>query len=99
VVKVAPDLEESQIIEMGQVIRNSAIDGVSNTTVTRPSSLGNPNKSEIGGVPGNPLKPYSLQALRTFRVHLTSTIQLIGCGGISSGADALEYVHGGASRR
>ena len=41
VLKVAPDLQESQIIEMAEVVRNSAIDGVivSNTTVTRPSSL------------------------------------------------------------
>lgn len=41
VLKIAPDLQESQIIEMAEVIRNSAIDGVivSNTTITRPSSL------------------------------------------------------------
>ena len=41
VLKIAPDLEETQIIEMAHVIRNSAIDGVivSNTTITRPSSL------------------------------------------------------------
>lgn len=41
VLKIAPDLQESQIAEMAEVIRNSAIDGVivSNTTVTRPSSL------------------------------------------------------------
>jgi len=99
VLKVAPDLEESQITEMAEVIRNSAIDGVivSNTTVTRPSSLVDPNKSEGGGLSGKPLKPYSLQALRMFRAHLPSTIPLIGCGGISSGADALEYARAGAS--
>lgn len=41
VLKIAPDLQESQIIEIANVIRNSAIDGVivSNTTITRPSSL------------------------------------------------------------
>lgn len=41
VLKIAPDLEETQIIEMAHAIRNSAIDGVivSNTTITRPSSL------------------------------------------------------------
>lgn len=41
--------------------------------------------------------PYSLQALKTLRAHLPSTIPLIGCGGISSGADALEYARAGAS--
>lgn len=41
VLKIAPDLQDSQIREMAEVIRNSAIDGVivSNTTITRPSSL------------------------------------------------------------
>ena len=117
VLKIAPDLEETQIVEMSEVIRNSAIDGVivSNTTVTRPSSLTDrkclfvgrgpsltvfcytANKSEMGGLSGKPLKPYSLQALKTLRTHLPSSIPLIGCGGISSGADALEYARAGAS--
>lgn len=118
VLKIAPDLQESQIIEMAEVIRNSAIDGVivSNTTITRPSSLNDreyissvirpvvervcqpaANKSETGGLSGKPLMPYSLQALKTLRAHLPSAIPLIGCGGISSGADALEYARAGAS--
>ena len=55
------------------------------------------NKSEMGGLSGTPLKPYSLQALKTLRAHLPSTMPLIGCGGISSGADALKYARAGAS--
>lgn len=35
--------------------------------------------------------------LKTLRAHLPSTIPLIGCGGISSGTDALEYARAGAS--
>jgi len=38
-----------------------------------------------------------LKALRTLRSHLPPSISLIGCGGISSGADALEYARAGAS--
>ncbi|KAN0088845.1 Dihydroorotate dehydrogenase domain containing protein [Tylopilus felleus] len=99
VLKIAPDLQESQIIEIANVIRNSAIDGVivSNTTITRPSSLTDPNRSEVGGLSGKPLKPYSLQVLRTLRAHLPSSVPIIGCGGISSGADALEFARAGAS--
>ncbi|KAG9313587.1 Dihydroorotate dehydrogenase-domain-containing protein [Chiua virens] len=99
VLKIAPDLQETQIIEMAEVIRNSGIDGVivSNTTITRPSSLTDSNKTEMGGLSGKPLKPYSLQALKTLRAYLPSTIPLIGCGGIFSGADALEYARAGAS--
>jgi dihydroorotate dehydrogenase len=120
VLKIAPDLQEAQIIEIAEVIRNSNIDGVivSNTTIGRPSSLIDreyihwsfkqsamklmhpnyaENKSEMGGLSGKPLKPYSLQALKTLRVHLPSSITLIGCGGITSGADVLEYARAGAS--
>ena len=41
VLKIAPDLEESQLIEMAEVIRKSNIDGVivSNTTLQRPKDL------------------------------------------------------------
>jgi dihydroorotate dehydrogenase len=44
-----------------------------------------------------PLKKYSLSALRTLRSNLPASIPLIGCGGISTGADALEYAKAGAS--
>lgn len=55
------------------------------------------NKSESGGLSGPPLKPLTLRALSTLRANLPSSIPLIGCGGISSGADALEYAKAGAS--
>lgn len=45
---------------------------------------------------GPPLKPYTLNTLRTLRALLPESIPLIGCGGISSGADALEYARAGA---
>ncbi|KAI6042041.1 Dihydroorotate dehydrogenase-domain-containing protein [Pisolithus marmoratus] len=99
VLKIAPDLEESQLADMAEVIRSSDIDGVivSNTTIARPSSLTDANKAETGGLSGRPLKPYTLRALKTLRAHLPASIPIIGCGGISSGADALEYGRAGAS--
>lgn len=41
VLKIAPDLEESQLIEIADVIKDSGIDGVtvSNTTIRRPLTL------------------------------------------------------------
>ncbi|KAF8216433.1 hypothetical protein K438DRAFT_1559634 [Mycena galopus ATCC 62051] len=99
VLKIAPDLTESQLVEIAEVIETSVIDGVivSNTTIQRPSSLVDPNKSETGGLSGAPLKEHSLAALRTLRKNLPARIPLIGCGGISTGADALEYAKAGAS--
>lgn len=55
------------------------------------------NKSQVGGLSGAPIKDYSLKALRTLRSHLPSSIPLIGCGGISTGTDALEFARAGAS--
>ena len=114
VLKVAPDLKESQIVDIAELIRSSNIDGVivSNTIISRPASLRNrkscrhcsfpkphrwnviANKSEMGGVP---VKPLTLHVLKTLRTHLPSSIPLIGCGGISTGADVLEYGRAGAS--
>ncbi|KAF8159658.1 dihydroorotate dehydrogenase [Crassisporium funariophilum] len=98
VLKIAPDLDEAQLVDIADVIKKSKIDGVivSNTTVQRPKHLGSPNKTELGGLSGPPIKPYSLKALRTLRTYLPASVPLIGCGGISTGNDALEYAKAGA---
>lgn len=54
-------------------------------------------KGELGGLSGPPLKPLSLRTVSLLRSLLPSSIPIVGCGGISSGADALEYARAGAS--
>ncbi|KAH9941478.1 Dihydroorotate dehydrogenase-domain-containing protein [Amylocystis lapponica] len=97
--KIAPDLDEAQVIDIATTVQNSSVDGVivSNTTVQRPYRLRSQYKDEAGGLSGTPLKPYSLATLRTLRAHLPTSVPIIGCGGISSGADALEFARAGAS--
>ncbi|KAK7045733.1 Dihydroorotate dehydrogenase (quinone), mitochondrial [Paramarasmius palmivorus] len=116
VLKIAPDLDDAQIEDMADVIRNSSIDGVivSNTTTQRPKGLisrtylsdhagatfltiPTENGTQTGGLSGAPLKPLTLNTLRILRSHLPANIPIIGCGGISSGADALEYARAGAT--
>ncbi|EMD38719.1 hypothetical protein CERSUDRAFT_112449 [Gelatoporia subvermispora B] len=99
VLKIAPDLEEAEVADIASVVRTSGVDGVivSNTTIRRPSNLHDPNRYEAGGLSGPPLKPYALATLRTLRAQLPATVPIIGCGGISSGADALEFARAGAS--
>lgn len=46
---------------------------------------------------GPPLKPYTLATLRALRSRLPANIPIFGCGGITSGADALEYARAGAA--
>ena len=55
------------------------------------------NQYEVGGLSGVPLKPYSLHALRTLRPLLPASIPIFGCGGISTGQDALDYARAGAT--
>jgi dihydroorotate dehydrogenase len=55
------------------------------------------NKAEAGGLSGPPLKPLALAAVREMRKRLPASIPVIGCGGISSGADALDYARAGAA--
>lgn len=55
------------------------------------------HKDEIGGLSGSPLKSLSLKALSILRSELPSSIPIIGAGGVSSGADALEFARAGAS--
>lgn len=51
----------------------------------------------MGGLSGTPLFPLSLKAVKILRAQLPASIPIIGCGGISSGADALEFARAGAS--
>ncbi|KAF8578208.1 hypothetical protein K439DRAFT_1621495 [Ramaria rubella] len=99
ILKIAPDLDDTAVRDLAEVVRTSGVDGVivSNTTVARPDGLLSRDKGELGGLSGPPLKPLSLRTLSLLRSHLPSSIPLIGCGGISSGADALDYARAGAS--
>jgi dihydroorotate dehydrogenase len=106
VVKIAPDLNVSEIRDIAKAIVQNDIDGVivSNTTVQRPGSLPSPHEKiyEQGGLSGPPLKPLALRALKLLKGQLKQfpggkDVVLIGCGGINSGKDAIEYARAGAS--
>ena len=53
--------------------------------------------SETGGLSGPPLKPLALSTLRSLRSLLPPSTPIIGCGGISTGSDVLEFVEAGAA--
>lgn len=102
-VKVAPDLNEEEIKSIAQAAKKSKVDGiiVSNTTVQRPDSLITTDANlvnQAGGLSGKPLKPFSLKTLKTMAKYTKdSSLVLVGCGGISSGSDAIEFAKAGAS--
>ncbi|GMM36270.1 dihydroorotate dehydrogenase [Saccharomycopsis crataegensis] len=103
VVKIAPDLTESEIKSIAETVNESKIDGIiiSNTTISRPTVYNSPEDpifKEAGGLSGVPLKPISLKALRTFaKYNKDPKLTIIGCGGISTGQDAIEFAKAGAS--
>lgn len=103
-VKIAPDLSEPEIVSIAASAKSAGIDGiiVSNTTIQRPLDKLHTTDLELatqtGGLSGKPLKPIALQALRTLHKHTKdSDLVLVGCGGISSGKDALEFGKAGAT--
>ena len=55
------------------------------------------NAKEVGGLSGKPLLNKSVKAIKELYISTDGKIPLIGCGGISSGKDALEFAKAGAS--
>ena len=99
-VKVAADLSEDELADVASAVRGSGVEGVivSNTTIRREGlGLQSEHAGQVGGLSGKPLYPFALQALKTLRPLLPPSIPIIGCGGISSGTDALEMAQAGAS--
>jgi len=98
VVKVAPDLEDQQILEIADVVVRSQFDGLiaTNTTISREEVKGLPHANEQGGLSGAPVKDRANHVLAAFRAALPAEITLIGTGGITSGEDAAEKIKLGA---
>ena len=97
--KVAPDLDKTQIEHIAQTVMDLKVDGliVSNTTIERPESLKNIHKPESGGLSGRPLFEKSTAVLRQFAQITEGKLLLIGVGGIANGADAYAKIKAGAS--
>jgi len=96
-VKIAPDLDDSQIAAIAAALIRHAIDGViaTNTTVTRPT-VGDRHADEAGGLSGAPLHGMALDVVRKLRARLGAGFPIIGVGGIMSGADARAMASAGA---
>lgn len=97
--KIAPDLDETQIIEIADLLKVHQFDGViaTNTTLARDMMLGLPNASETGGLSGAPVREKSTLVISQLSKQLAGELPIIGVGGILSGADAAEKISAGAS--
>ena len=97
--KIAPDLEYEQIIEIADLLKAHQFDAViaTNTTLSREGVEGMKNGTETGGLSGAPVRDKSSQVIRHLSNHLAGELPIIGVGGIMSGADAIEKIEAGAS--
>jgi dihydroorotate dehydrogenase len=98
-VKIAPDLDESQMHDIAETALFSGIDGliIGNTTLTRPGNIPPQLANKAGGLSGKPLFELSTKILARMYRLTNGKIPLIGCGGIASGTDAYTKICAGAS--
>jgi dihydroorotate dehydrogenase len=97
--KIAPDLDVQQIIEIADLLKKHLFDGViaTNTTLDRDAVKGMLHAEETGGLSGAPVRQKSTQVIQQLSQQLAGELPIIGVGGILSGADAAEKISAGAS--
>ena len=100
--KIAPDLNNTQLDDIIEVVRQSKITGViaTNTTISRDFLKTNEEKIKSagsGGLSGRPLRDRSTEVIRYLSVHSGGSFPIIGVGGIHSAMDAREKLAAGAT--
>lgn len=99
-VKIAPDLSESALGELLDVLLSEGVQGVvaTNTTLSRENLLSPKQiQQQAGGLSGKPLKNKSTEVIRFIHRHTGGILPVIGAGGIFCADDALEKLDAGAS--
>ena len=97
-VKIAPDLDGSQVEAIAAALRRHGMDGVvaTNTTIARAAVQGLLHAGETGGLSGAPVLAASNRVIGQLRAALGASFPIIGVGGILSAADAVSKIHAGA---
>ncbi|MGL9733026.1 MAG: quinone-dependent dihydroorotate dehydrogenase [Wolbachia sp.] len=97
ILKISPDINQQTKENIAELALEYKIDGliVSNTTVNRDNLHSHHN--EIGGLSGRPLFKLSTELLSDMYKLTKNKTLLIGCGGISNGADAYKKIKAGTS--
>ena len=103
--KIAPDLSNEAVDEIGRVAKDNGIDGIIaiNTSLNRFNlkhlkiKTGNTLEQESGGLSGLPLQARGLEVMNILRESTNSDLPLIGVGGINSTKSAWERIAAGAS--
>jgi dihydroorotate dehydrogenase len=96
--KIAPDLEPSEIEDIAEVALGSGISGIiaTNTTKSR-DGLHSVHRGEMGGLSGAPLFEMSTRVLAQLSQLTEGKLPLIGVGGVGSAEQAYAKIRAGAS--
>jgi dihydroorotate dehydrogenase len=99
--KIAPDLINSQLDEIIEIINVTGISGIiaTNTTISRSSlqtSTALIEQMGAGGLSGKPLTNRATEVIRYLSEKSGKKFPIIGVGGIHSPEDALEKIKAGA---
>lgn len=98
-IKIAPDWDDAALKASLKVIGQSGIDGLiaTNTTLARDAVAGHVHADETGGLSGAPVKSAADHVLAVARHELGADFPVIGLGGITRGADAVDKQRAGAN--
>ncbi|NWG32401.1 MAG: quinone-dependent dihydroorotate dehydrogenase [Rhodocyclaceae bacterium] len=98
VLKIAPDLDDMQIVHIADALRRHRIDGViaTNTTLDRSRVTGLRHADEAGGLSGAPLFEPSTEVVRKLAQALAGEVPIIAAGGVVDGAKAKAKLDAGA---
>jgi len=99
--KIAPDLNNSQLDEIIEIVAQTKIDGIiaTNTTTSREGLKTDKKRVEEianGGLSGLPVRERSTEVIRYLAEKSNKAFPIIGVGGIHSPEDALEKIKAGA---
>jgi dihydroorotate dehydrogenase len=99
--KIAPDLADSQLDDIVEIVQETKIAGViaTNTTISREGLKTDPKLIKqigAGGLSGQPIKKRSTEVIRYLAQKSGKSFAIMGVGGIHSAEDALEKLEAGA---
>ena len=99
--KIAPDLTNSQLDDIIDIIKDTKTDGIVATNTTIDRSMLHTPKEEVdtigaGGLSGQPVRKRATEVIRYITEKSGGTIDIIAVGGIFTAEDALEKLKAGA---
>lgn len=97
--KIAPDLDDTQITQIADALRRHHIDAViaTNTTLSRDGVESSPLAGEAGGLSGAPVFEKSTLVVSKLAAALAGELPIIAAGGIDSADKARAKIAAGAA--